>query len=166
MPMIGRCACCARGAASWICPWTVRRSSIARPIDGLYFNAGWCYGGFKATPGSGWCFAHLIARDEPHPSRGLSPRPLRRRALDRREGRRRPSQFALSAIRMRIPCPFCGPARVREFAYFGDATVSRPDPSCCGRRRAASSTSCTCATIRPGRIASSGFTAGCQRGLW
>ena len=31
------------------------------PIDGLYLNAGWCYGGFKATPASGWCFAHLIA---------------------------------------------------------------------------------------------------------
>jgi heterotetrameric sarcosine oxidase beta subunit len=36
------------------------------PIAGLYLNAGWCYGGFKATPASGWCFAHLIARDEPH----------------------------------------------------------------------------------------------------
>ena len=38
------------------------------PVDGLYLNAGWCYGGFKATPGSGSCFAHLIARDEPHPA--------------------------------------------------------------------------------------------------
>jgi sarcosine oxidase subunit beta len=36
-------------------------------ISGLYLNAGWCYGGFKATPASGWCFAHLIARDVPHP---------------------------------------------------------------------------------------------------
>lgn len=36
------------------------------PIDGLYLNAGWCYGGFKATPASGWCFAHTIARNEPH----------------------------------------------------------------------------------------------------
>lgn len=36
------------------------------PIDGLYFNGGWCYGGFKATPGSGWCFAHTIANDAPH----------------------------------------------------------------------------------------------------
>lgn len=35
-------------------------------IDNLYLNAGWCYGGFKATPGSGFCFAHLIARNEPH----------------------------------------------------------------------------------------------------
>jgi len=36
------------------------------PIDGLYLNTGWCYGGFKAVPGSGWCFAHTIARDAPH----------------------------------------------------------------------------------------------------
>ena len=35
-------------------------------ISGLYLNAGWCYGGFKATPGSGWCFAHTIAHDKPH----------------------------------------------------------------------------------------------------
>ncbi|WP_282605825.1 sarcosine oxidase subunit beta family protein [Pelagibius sp. Alg239-R121] len=36
------------------------------PLDGLYLNAGWCYGGFKATPASGWCFAWTIAKDEPH----------------------------------------------------------------------------------------------------
>lgn len=36
------------------------------PIDNLYLNCGWCYGGFKATPASGFCFAHLIAKDEPH----------------------------------------------------------------------------------------------------
>jgi methylglutamate dehydrogenase subunit A len=36
------------------------------PIDNLYLNAGWCYGGFKATPASGLCFAHLIAKNEPH----------------------------------------------------------------------------------------------------
>ena len=36
------------------------------PIPGLYINAGWCYGGFKATPASGWCFAHTIANDAPH----------------------------------------------------------------------------------------------------
>ena len=35
-------------------------------IDGLYFNGGWCYGGFKATPASGWCYAHLLARGTPH----------------------------------------------------------------------------------------------------
>ena len=36
------------------------------PIDNLYLNAGWCYGGFKATPGSGWVFAHTIAENRPH----------------------------------------------------------------------------------------------------
>jgi heterotetrameric sarcosine oxidase beta subunit len=35
-------------------------------IDGLYLNAGWCYGGFKATPASGWCFAHLLATGQSH----------------------------------------------------------------------------------------------------
>jgi sarcosine oxidase subunit beta len=36
------------------------------PVDGLYFNCGWGTGGFKATPGSGWVFAHTIAQDRPH----------------------------------------------------------------------------------------------------
>ncbi|MGF0540335.1 sarcosine oxidase subunit beta family protein [Agrobacterium sp. ES01] len=35
-------------------------------IDNLYLNCGWCYGGFKATPASGFCFAHLIAKEETH----------------------------------------------------------------------------------------------------
>jgi sarcosine oxidase subunit beta len=35
-------------------------------IEGLYFNGGWCYGGFKATPASGFCYAHLVATDRPH----------------------------------------------------------------------------------------------------
>ena len=35
-------------------------------INGLYLNCGWGTGGFKATPGSGWVFAHTIANDEPH----------------------------------------------------------------------------------------------------
>ncbi|MCY3856657.1 MAG: sarcosine oxidase subunit beta family protein [Rhodospirillales bacterium] len=36
------------------------------PVDGLYINCGWGTGGFKATPGSGWAFAHTIAQNEPH----------------------------------------------------------------------------------------------------
>ena len=36
------------------------------PVDGLYIDGGWNYGGFKATPASGWCFAHTLAKDEPH----------------------------------------------------------------------------------------------------
>jgi len=36
------------------------------PVRNLYLNGGWCYGGFKATPGSGWVFAHTIANDAPH----------------------------------------------------------------------------------------------------
>jgi sarcosine oxidase subunit beta len=36
------------------------------PVDNLFFNCGWGTGGFKATPGSGWVFAHTIATGEPH----------------------------------------------------------------------------------------------------
>ena len=36
------------------------------PMQGLYLNCGWGTGGFKATPGSGWVFAHTIAQDSPH----------------------------------------------------------------------------------------------------
>jgi sarcosine oxidase subunit delta len=28
---------------------------------------------------------------------------------------------------MRIPCPYCGPRDVSEFAYQGDATLTRPE---------------------------------------
>ena len=35
-------------------------------IEALYFNGGWCYGGFKATPASGLCYAHLLATGMPH----------------------------------------------------------------------------------------------------
>ena len=36
------------------------------PVQNLYLNCGWGTGGFKATPGSGWAFAHTIAKDAPH----------------------------------------------------------------------------------------------------
>ncbi len=68
MPMIGK----ARLLRSWggIMDMTMDGSPIIdrTPVDGLFLNGGWCYGGFKATPGSGWCFAHLIATGEPHPA--------------------------------------------------------------------------------------------------
>jgi heterotetrameric sarcosine oxidase beta subunit len=68
MPAIGR----ARVLRSWggIMDMSMDGSPIIdrTPIDGLYLNAGWCYGGFKATPGSGFTFAHLIATDMPHPA--------------------------------------------------------------------------------------------------
>ena len=33
---------------------------------------------------------------------------------------------------MRIPCPYCGLRDAQEFAYLGDATVTRPDPAAPG----------------------------------
>jgi len=35
-------------------------------IDGLFVDAGWNYGGFKAAPASGWCMAHLMATGQSH----------------------------------------------------------------------------------------------------
>jgi sarcosine oxidase subunit beta len=68
MPMIGRL----RILRSWggVVDMSMDGSPIIdrSPVAGLYLNAGWCYGGFKATPGSGFCFAHLIARNELHPA--------------------------------------------------------------------------------------------------
>lgn len=37
------------------------------PIPNIYLNCGWGTGGFKAIPAGGWCFAHTIANDTPHP---------------------------------------------------------------------------------------------------
>lgn len=66
MPAIGR----VRMLRSWggLMDMSMDGSPIIdrAPVDGLYINAGWCYGGFKATPASGWCFAHLLAHGEPH----------------------------------------------------------------------------------------------------
>ncbi|HEU4378381.1 MAG TPA: sarcosine oxidase subunit beta family protein [Hyphomicrobiaceae bacterium] len=66
MPMLGRL----RVLRSWggIMDMSMDGSPIIdkTPVEGLYLNSGWCYGGFKATPASGLCFAHLIARDAPH----------------------------------------------------------------------------------------------------
>jgi sarcosine oxidase subunit beta len=66
MPMIGR----ARLLRMWggIMDMSMDGSPIidATPVSGLYLNTGWCYGGFKATPASGWCFAHLLATGRPH----------------------------------------------------------------------------------------------------
>ena len=68
MPVIGRL----RIVRSWggVVDMSMDGSPIIdhAPVEGLYLNAAWNYGGFKATPGSGWCFAHLIARDELHPA--------------------------------------------------------------------------------------------------
>jgi len=66
MPMIGR----ARILRMW--GGIVDMSMDGSPfidkthIAGLYFNGGWCYGGFKATPASGFCYAHLLATEKPH----------------------------------------------------------------------------------------------------
>src|SRR6056297_140157 len=66
MPMIGK----AKLLRSWggIMDMTPDGSPIIdrTDVDGLYFNGGWCYGGFKAVPGSGYSMAHLVATGRHH----------------------------------------------------------------------------------------------------
>ncbi len=66
MPVIGK----AKVLRSWggIMDMTPDGSPIIdkTPVEGLYIDCGWCYGGFKAVPGSGFSFAHLMATDRHH----------------------------------------------------------------------------------------------------
>lgn len=66
MPMIGK----AKVLRSWggIMDMSPDGSPVIDRTDigGLYLNCGWNYGGFKAVPASGNCFAHLMATDRYH----------------------------------------------------------------------------------------------------
>lgn len=66
MPMIGR----ARVLRMWggLMDMSMDGSPIIdrTNIEGLFFNGGWCIGGFKATPASGYAFAQLLATGSPH----------------------------------------------------------------------------------------------------
>ena len=66
MPMIGR----AKILRTWggIMDMTPDGSPIIDKthIDGLFIDAGWNYGGFKAVPASGTCMAHLMATGQSH----------------------------------------------------------------------------------------------------
>ena len=138
--------------------WTARRSSTARRSTGLYLNCGWCYGGFKATPASGWCFAHLIAKDEPHPvAAAFRLDRFAHGARDRREGHGRPAESALRPA-MRDHLSLLRRARRRGVHLSRRRRRSRgPTPRRADAEALASITS-ICATTRPARIASSGIT--------
>ncbi|ESZ31287.1 sarcosine oxidase subunit beta family protein [Mesorhizobium sp. L2C066B000] len=66
MPMIGR----ARVLRMWggLMDMSMDGSPIIdrTDVEDLFFNGGWCIGGFKATPASGYAFAHLLATGCPH----------------------------------------------------------------------------------------------------
>ena len=66
MPLIGRL----RMLRSWggLVDMSMDGSPIidVGPLPGLFLNTAWNYGGFKATPASGWCFAWTIAKEEAH----------------------------------------------------------------------------------------------------
>jgi sarcosine oxidase subunit beta len=66
MPMLGRAKILRQWAGTN--DMTMDGSPIIdrTPVEGLYLDCGWNYGGFKAVPASGWCMAHLMATDHPH----------------------------------------------------------------------------------------------------
>ena len=128
MPMLGRL----RVLRSWggVMDMSMDGSPIIdrTPVDGLYLNAGWCYGGFKATPAAGWCLAHLIARDEPHPVAAAYR--LDRFATGAADRRTRHGRPAEPALRRR-----CGSgAHIAASATCANSSISatpaaqRPDP--------------------------------------
>ena len=102
---------------SWggVCDMSMDGSPIITtgPLPGMYLNCGWCYGGFKATPASGWCFAQTIAKDEPHELNApFTLDRFHRGTRHRRQGPGRDAQAALGTSTMLITCPYCGPRDV------------------------------------------------------
>ena len=153
MPMIGR----VRMLRSWggIMDMSMDGSPIIdqTPVDGLYLNAGWCYGGFKATPASGWCFAHLIAtRRAASRRRRLSLDRFATGARDRREGRGRAAQSALRPDHADPLSLLRRARRSRSSPIAATPRVTRPDSLDAERRATLGSTTSICATTRPGCI--------------
>jgi heterotetrameric sarcosine oxidase delta subunit len=98
------------------------------PIEGLYLNGGWCYGGFKATPASGWCFAHTIAKDAPARAQRAFTLDRFARGLSSTRKARVPRP---AALRRSGPCaspaPIAAPATSRIHLSMA-ATRFAPDP--------------------------------------
>ena len=110
-------------------PGRVPHNQRHTPVEGLYFNCGWGTGGYKATPGSGWVFAHLLATGQPHElARALCAGPVPDRAPHRRARRGRGCPLAADEKQMLlIECPWCGERDESEFTYGGEAHIVRPE---------------------------------------
>ena len=101
-------------------------------MDNLYVNTGWGTGGFKATPGSGWVYAHTIATGEPHELNA----PFQ---LDRFTTGALVDEHGAAGggpLMLVLTCPWCGPREEIEFRYGGEAGVAAPTPRWRGARTA------------------------------
>ena len=130
MPMIGR----ARLLRMWggIMDMSMDGSPIIdrTHIDGLYFNGGWCYGGFKATPASG--FALRICW--PKTNRTKPPQPIdltgskTGRMIDEKGMGNQPNCIEGTRHDYQSPPPW--PPRQRRIHLSGRrALIDRPDPA-------------------------------------
>src|SRR2546430_12085047 len=89
------------------------------PIEHLFINCGWGTGGFKATPGAGWVYAHTIANGQPHALNAAFT--LQRLAAARSSTSTAPRPWRTSVL---IPCPWCGDREDVEFKYGGAAQIT------------------------------------------
>ena len=149
MPSIGR----VRMLRSWggIMDMSMDGSPIIdrTPLAGLYLNAGWCYGGFKATPAVGLVFrASARARRVARGRARVSARPLRDGSSHRREGAGRAAQSALMRIVMSLSA--ASGTRVNSPIWAMPPTGARM-PARPMRRR--SSSSAVVSARQPGRAA-------------
>ena len=97
------------------------------PIDNLYLNCGWCYGGLGDAGLRLGLRPHHRRRRAPFAECRLVARSVRAR-LHRRRRRQGPwlGPPLGSDAMLIIPCPYCGPRDHSEFTYVGDAARTRP----------------------------------------
>ena len=105
------------------------------PIEGLFLNCGWGTGGFKATPGVGWCFAHTIAHGRAAPAeRRRSPWTASPPARSSTSTAPPPWRTEGPGMLL-ITCPWCGPRDETEFHYGGQAGRGLPGRTGRAQRR-------------------------------
>ena len=95
------------------------------PVENVFLNGGWCYGGFKAIPDGGW--SRRISRDGRTASAWRS---ISASSASARGGRSTSGASALPGFTERARAdaqdrlPFCGPRDEVEFRYRGDAEAA------------------------------------------
>ena len=98
------------------------------PIDGLYIDGGWNYGGFEGSPAAGWCSAHTIGRTSRTNSIRASRSTVSAAATNSTKREWARPRGALTEIQdVKIDCPYCGEHDHVEYVYAGDAAKRLPD---------------------------------------
>jgi hypothetical protein len=95
------------------------------PVDNLFVNCGWGTGGFKATPVSGWVYAHTVAHGKPHElNAAFNLERFKTGALIEEHGAAAVAHCCCSS-----PVPTAAPERRPSSATAARACPSRPTPT-------------------------------------